>query len=534
MISLANFEPYELGLPEKFTKFRPAQIEAIEHFINDGFPFELLDLPTGSGKTLIAMAIAKALGMRTVVLTSTLGLQEQYLKDFAESGLVDIRGKNNYDCCNVNATCRYGAHEGCKLCQGPQSYGESYKRAVWSPLVITNYAYWIRANEKTRGLEPPPSEGENPVELLVLDEAHRASEELSRTLQVVLREAILKKHHIEFKRYDDVTYWLGWANSNQTSIDVMASEAKRAYKLKRTKVNKDRFYELDALKQVVDSLINIDVDTWVCEPRDIRLQGRQYAFDPIWPADHSRKLFCGVPRVLMMSATLRPIAARMLGIKKDLYRFRDWPRVFPAELTPIYHVPTVRLNHKATPEHITKWVERIDEIISGRLDRKGLLHTVSYDRQRYLLAHSKFARHMVANTSEPDSDSASEVFEKFKLLPAPSILVSPSFSTGWDFPGDDCRYQIIAKLPFPDSRNKLMQARLERNPQYVNSLAMQDLQQAAGRGTRSETDWCEVFIVDDSIGWFFQRNKALASRWFSITHVANVPHAKELESPFIF
>jgi hypothetical protein len=37
----------------------------------------------------------------------------------------------------------------------------------------------------------------------------------------------------------------------------------------------------------------------------------------------------------------------------------------------------------------------------------------------------------------------------FKRRKAPAFLVSPSMTTGWDFPYDQCRWQIIAKVPIP-------------------------------------------------------------------------------------
>jgi Rad3-related DNA helicase len=229
-----------------------------------------------------------------------------------------------------------------------------------------------------------------------------------------------------------------------------------------------------------------------------------------------------------MSATLRPTALTMLNIDKEDRAFREWPRVFPAQYTPIYHIKnndSVRMDSKADDERLRKWVQMIDSVIDARLDRKGLIHTVSYLRQDFLLHHSRHRDLMIANTQDPEMPTAVEAVELFKSAAAPALLVSPSFSTGWDFPGVTCEYQIIAKVPFPDTRNKLMRARLERSQVYGNWLTMQDLVQACGRGTRSEKDRCEIFIVDDHISWFFYRNRNLAPRWFEIVRVSEIPPA---------
>ena len=39
-----------------------------------------------------------------------------------------------------------------------------------------------------------------------------------------------------------------------------------------------------------------------------------------------------------------------------------------------------------------------------------------------------------------------------------TVLVSPSVSTGYDFPGRECEWQFICKVPFPDGRAKIQQA----------------------------------------------------------------------------
>jgi Rad3-related DNA helicase len=68
-----------------------------------------------------------------------------------------------------------------------------------------------------------------------------------------------------------------------------------------------------------------------------------------------------------------------------------------------------------------------------------------------------------------------------------------------------------------------MQARLEISPQYTAYLAMQQLVQAAGRGSRFEQDRCEVFVVDDCITFFMRQHKSLAPRWFKVNQVSYVP-----------
>lgn len=544
MNTLAGFEPAELGLPDKFTSFRDCQIEAVEQVLNDPKRFQGLCLPTGSGKSVAAIAIAKATGLRTAILTGTLGLQEQYLQDFGSCGLVDIRGKSNYPCAGVrNANCRIGPLDGC-LHTGDLGCTYECQRyeAKQARIVSTNYAYWTRINERSRGLELTTKEGgPNPLGLLICDEAHRVFEELAKSLQVTVREQWLRSAGFSLATdlrghsSDDIDHWRQSAAAMAPVVDQHISELSDEHRKKRSLTGRNRLYELEQLKESLERIQSMQPDSWVCEMQEGTKYGRQWVFDCVWPGQWAEsRLFLGIPKVVLLSATLRPAAMTMLGIKKGTYAYREWPRIFPAVRTPVYHIPVlnstgtlIRLNHRTEDNDLKKWVEKIDDIIGSRQHRKGIIHTVSYSRQRYLLDHSQFTRYMVANTSDPESETAGETLRRFKHSDPPCILVSPSFSTGWDFPGDTCRWQIVTKIAFPDSRSKVMKARKERNETYLSYLAMQDLVQACGRGTRSADDWCECFVVDNGIGWFLMQNKHLAPSWFDVMRVAEIPPVKE-------
>ena len=235
-----------------------------------------------------------------------------------------------------------------------------------------------------------------------------------------------------------------------------------------------------------------------------------------------------------MSATLRPKTLGLLGVGKGEYEFHEWARVFPGNRHPIYLCPArtsrgkeIRIDRRTSDEDELAWVEWIDRIIDGRLDRKGLIQTVSYLRQQYLLEHSRHAGIMLGNTNEPDSESAVEIAEEFRAREAPAILVSPSFTVGWDFPMRQCEYVIVCKVPFKPSQGKVGKAREARDPQYSAYLTMQDLIQGAGRAMRAENDRCEIFCCDSHLGWFMAKNKNLSPDWFAkaIRKVTEIPKA---------
>lgn len=558
-VDLRLFEPDELNLPSKFACFREIQAQAVEwtqSVFQSGKRFAGVCLPTGAGKTLYAMALARVLGVPTVILTSTKGLQEQYLDDFASAGLVDIRGKENYACVGKPpARCKYGPHEGCLLAG---DLGCTYESARWeakqAKTLITNYSYWVRANifgpGGLRATVGPPGAQEvsDPWGLLICDEGHHAMEALAGALRVQVTERQLRaiglgeywKEKASGDTSDEIMPWKELAEAIairaqselKSSVELLRVSAKSGVAQGKLIMLRERVRDLDTLTQSLDSIVGMQDKDWVVEQRQGTTVGRVWTFDCVWPGMWSEKLWCQIPNVVVMSATLKPMSMNLLGIKKEEREYKEWDRIFPAVRTPIVHVNTVRLNKNTKEEGLLRWVARIDEIVESRAikgKRKGLIHTVSYARQQFYMENSRWRDSGVFDwnsSTDPESGTARDVYERFlgvKGGEAGSVLVSPSFSTGWDFRDDECRWQVIGKIPFPDSRGKVMKARMERDDRYLNYVAMQDLVQACGRGTRWEKDWCEVFVVDDSVKWFLWQNKNLAPDWFTVRSVNEVP-----------
>jgi Rad3-related DNA helicase len=122
--------------------------------------------------------------------------------------------------------------------------------------------------------------------------------------------------------------------------------------------------------------------------------------------------------------------------------------------------------------------------------------------------------------------------ERFRKSAAPSILVSPSLEEGWDFVGDQARYQILVKVPFMDISTAIIKARHRSDKTYINYLVAQSLIQTVGRGMRSERDWCENFILDDHFNWMWAvfKQQNLIPDWFK----AAFHYAQTVPSPLRF
>jgi Rad3-related DNA helicase len=109
-----------------------------------------------------------------------------------------------------------------------------------------------------------------------------------------------------------------------------------------------------------------------------------------------------------------------------------------------------------------------------------------------------------------------QVVNRFKQMGAPAVLVSPTVTTGWDFPqgGGKPQYIIIGKLAYPTAKDPILQARQEDDKEWSSFMAMEVLIQESGRMTRSSTDLAEIFCVDDNITWFLKAYSKFAPKWF--------------------
>lgn len=250
--------------------------------------------------------------------------------------------------------------------------------------------------------------------------------------------------------------------------------------------------------------------------------GSGYVLEPLWADQYAEEvLFQGIKRVVLVSATLRRKTLSLLGVSSEEYFFREYPYIFPPGSAPIYYIPTAHVGKKSTPLDMIRLFYRIDELISSRLDRKGLIHCPSYHLRDNIMRNSKYARIMFSH--ERNSVSTEEAVTRLKSCPAPAVLVSPALSTGYDFPGPACEYQIVPKLPFVQTEgSRIMAARCSRetgDPEYADYLMVQQLQQACGRINRSPEDQGETMILDSNLGeWVIPRCRRQFASWFFVLY----------------
>lgn len=464
-----------------------------------------LGIPTGSGKSLLAILASKLAGKRTLILTATKGLQQQIITDFASLGIVNVKGQNNF-VCTMNSDVRADegpCHDGmhCTLKEAGCPYYEQLNRAKESQIVVTNYAYYLAQTRFSDGL--------GRIDLLILDEAHMAFSALESHLQVYFGRDEIESLGIHFPRTEILwSEWQQWAQQNRQVVSLRAEELREqvseATRLGPVPSSLSRASR--TARNIERKMVAIASATGAWVPQKI---WHGWQFTPIWVAPYGGLLFQEAPKVMLMSAILTNKTADAVGVPANR-KFLSMGSSFPVANTPVWHVPTARINYRTDGYGTAVWSARIDQIIQRRMDRKGIIFTVSYKRRDIVLQQSRYASIMMSH----GTGDVIEMVRRFRDADPPVVLVSPSVTSGYDFPEDDCRYIIVGKIPYPDTKDPVMVARMAEDKDWSSFMAMETLVQEAGRGTRSIDDKCEVLIIDDSAVWFMKRYAKFAPGWF--------------------
>jgi len=523
--------PAEFGLPSKFKTYRRHQVAAIVRGVTSPARFVAQSAPVGFGKSVTVIMQAVLRGKRAVVLTATKGLQDQCLREFASMGLVDQRGRDNYAYPpDPTLSCESGPCMGGIAC-ALRGTGCPYDAAVTqfnrARIAVTNYAWWLACAGNPKIVTP---------ELLILDEAHDAPAQLENVLAFQLSDADIRVHltpppDTPVDEFFADEAWAMWARHAHATLAQRAQGLQDQARQTRGNVR------IAKLLRTTQTLMRNMALLGTAGPECLWVYERVNApggwiFNPLHPAQFAeRVLFQSVPDVLLTSGTMTPKTLHTLGLTPTNTDYQDYPSPFDPTRAPIYQWTTgIRWDHRTDAQDVRYMIAMMDNAIGRRLDRKGIIHSVSYARQRQILDNSQHVAVMVHNQRRQKGDNtqdtaAAPVIAAFKAAPPPCVLASPTVTTGWDFPGSECEYQIICKLPFPDASARIMRARAKADPEYAAHLCAVELQQMCGRGMRGPTDQCETLIMDDHSRWFLRKYRHLfnSSFWHFVKYIDSVP-----------
>lgn len=538
-----DFTPADLGFPAKFTGWRHVQDRAIANSLS--WPLRALQQmqPTGSGKSGTYMADARLSSERAVILTATKLLQDQLTAEFSNIGVADLRGRGNYACVlSQSLGSRLSCHDGAQLrCPVRENHGRqqggsqcphkaTLDRARTAPIAVLNYDTWLAAQIHHGQLGTP--------DLLILDECHAADDKLCDHLSVTVEpmDGRLLGAAVPYSASPAADF-ITWAAKHkpraQSQVSILAGQAVDAVR-RGTRPPSSLVSELRAwtkLHEKMETLEYLGKRSHSLIVSTVTHAGHfsGVRISPLWGAPFAEQyLFCQIPRLRLTSATCRPRTLDYLGLGAAESGHLDYPSPFPSRRSPIYYWGVARMSQKTEQESLPEVCAAIDQILRHRPGVKGLIHSVSYQRATDI--HKLVRDKGRVLTHKPSESLAALAY--WLDTSEPIVMCSPAMTTGLDLSYDRCEITIVPKLPFPNFRDPIVEARSETDPDYGLNLMAQQLMQSVGRPMRAADDHNETWILDSMWGSTRWRARHLLTPWFQNLLFAH-PRIPPAPEPFL-
>ena len=488
----------------------------------------LVRAPTGSGKSLLARAVAGcAATPGETAPEDPIGAyyttpQVSQLDDVAGDALLEdlnvIRGKNNYNCIlpgetDTPVTQAPCARERAFDCQVKHRCPYFSDRAIAAnrSIAAMTLAYFMQtAGSDVFGMR----------DVVVIDEAHGLGDwaEMYATIDLGPRTVPpwqdVKPGHIEDTddavEYADylVTICSRGLETLRGTMELTPEEVAR----------RDRLTELRSeLKWFSEEYRNPESQTtWVVDQPDgeggrVTIKPRnpeRYLRHTVW--DRGRKF-------ALFSATIlnRDAFCANVGLDPARVALVEVPHTYPVENRPLYDVTQGKMTYEHRDETLPAMARTLVQLMQRHPDEKGLVHCHSYAIQDALESHlSDFgvdAR--IRSHSREDRDGQLGTWLR---TDDPEVFLSVKMEEALDLEGDLCRWQLLCKAPYPNTRDSRVAHRLEEGQwSWYYRVALRTVIQACGRVVRAPEDYGATYLGDSSLLDLFERARTDMPDWFA-------------------
>ena len=518
-------------IPEEFPapEFRPTQERALAD-IRDAFAagneVVLVRAPTGSGKSLLARAVAGSAARGSAAsATDPVGAyyttpQVSQLDDVAADPLLQdlslIRGKNNYDCILPGETDTPVDRAPCARERGFDCRVEHRCPYFSDRAIAANHA--IAAMTLAYFMQTAGSDVFGLRDVVVIDEAHGLGDwaEMYATIELGPRTvpgwADLRPGPVE-----DCDDAVAYARRLRTACERELTELRRQIELTPDEAaRRDRLEELRSdLGWFVEDYANPESPTnWVVDQQE---PGKPVTIRPMNPERFLRHtVWDRGRRFALFSATILDGDAfcASVGLDPDRVALVDVPHTFPVENRPLYDVTRGKMTYDQRDETLPALARTLVGLMQRHPEQKGLVHCHSYDIQERLAAHlTDFGVDTRVRTHDRDDRDAE--LGAWKRSDGPDVFLSVKMEEALDLAGDACRWQLLCKAPYPNTQDSRVAARLENDRWgWYYRTALGTVIQACGRIVRSPDDHGATYLGDTSLLDVFERARTDMPDWF--------------------
>lgn len=511
--------------------------DILTKFLDDGCSNVIASLPTGTGKTPIALVVAYAI--REITKTNELAfismhtniLMEQYKNTFEHvKDICFIKGAGNYDCDWL--TLYSGQPQNAECCTNdcPNNFADSCvfkkikEKAQNAKTIVSNFHYWMIKQEHGRRLpyinifDEAQNLNNSFVEHhsinitekvfdrfdFLFDSAKKYFNKGFRTFTLELRTALKCVNDMNFLNYLMMfqEYLL-----ESVSYKKIADDAEKALKAARERKDADKKEQKKEVNELTKVLRNATYFSNLKEAIN-RIDPFASIFGTTENGFYLKPAIIGnywktnmkpAKYNLFISATISQQYIESTISLEGKTAFIKHPSAFPPENKKVIIYKPLNLNYKSMQDNktIEQLNERCLEIVKMQKDHKGIVSTPTFTLTRTISEYLQL--HGIKVFEHKTGEKLENIIGDFKSYKKPSVLISPMLFEGIDLPDDLARYQILTKCPYASLQDTVVKYILNHYPELYQFQTLLKIIQFFGRGVRNKEDWSNIFVLDTNV-----------------------------------
>jgi len=498
-----------------------------EELTTNDHKYLILELPVGSGKSLLGLSLSKYLTKgagSSFVLTPQRILQDQYEKDFSQLGkkfLSSLHGKSNYKCQSKGASCKIGSlvKPACEHC--PHKTAKINARNANN--TVLNYKLALTSFQYTDTFEKR--------KLMILDEAHTLEQHLVDFDLVDITYAMCKKYDVKFKSQTEMNSAITWIKDEylptlESELNDMEFDCEALFEkgAELTRAEGNKIKETEELGSHIADVLDLTLRTpeYIKDNFVLTWDKTMFCFKRIEGSYSFHKIIKPMAdKFLFMSSTIlnKNTFCYDLGIDPAEVSFLTLPSEFDVNNRPVIYMPVMKMNASwNNPENAggrSDMIERITGLLDIHEEDSGILHTANYAIAEWLVRELSGKINHNIYCHNPDSDmNRQEAINHYIDSTLPSILISPSITEGLDLKDDLARFAMIVKTPFGYLGDQWIKRRMEMSEEWYRRRAIIGVIQGGGRIVRGLDDEGTVYILDASFGYLYERSYKMIPKWW--------------------
>ena len=365
----------------------------------------------------------------------------------------------------------------------------------------------------------------------IFDEAHKLEDQIIQFIGIDVFKGQLEECGYDIKQYD-----LADIDSMIKLIDNISE----FYATKIRDIKNSRAFQINPdydmitkLERKYERVANARVDIVsdrenfvVNDPqKDSYGDFRSVSVKPIDISKFVKSFFDSDYKVFMSATIDKNSFCENTGIDPNSVAFVDAPRSpFSVDSRRINFLNVKRLSYGATEADEIEVIRKIDEIMNQYPRERGLILTSSTSRCYKILqnlSQENKNRIRICHSVNRDKKTQDQILKEHENDPS-GVLLSSSLWEGVDLKDQLSRFQIIAKVPYPNYMEKRVNLKMKKFPLWYTAQTLTKLLQGFGRSIRNDEDWAITYVLDSAVkNVLFKAQNLIPKSYYDVLGMEN-------------